>query len=138
MGQEHSVVHPSGWPPPKGYSNGIIAAPGRHLAIAGQIAWDTSQRIVSDEFVPQFAQALSNVLSVVDAAGGAPESLVHLTIFVTDLEAYRGAQTSLGEAYRKLLGNHYPAMSLVQVTGLVEPRALVEIEATAILPPEPC
>lgn len=138
MGQEHSVVQPLGWPPARGYSNGIIAAPGRHLAIAGQIAWDASQRIVSDEFVPQFAQALSNVLAVVKAAGGAPESLVRLTIFVTDLEAYRSSQKPLGKAYRKLLGNHYPAMSLIQVAGLVEPRALVEIEATAILPPEPC
>jgi len=129
-------IQPPGWPRPRGYSNGM-AARGELLAVAGMIGWDAQERLVSDEFVPQFHQALANVCDVVRAAGGGPEHILSLTIYVTDKQAYIAALREVGEAYRALLGRHYPAMALVQVAGLLEDRAKVEIQALAALPVAP-
>lgn len=127
------VVTPSHFPKPRGYSNGILAQ-GRTLHISGQIAWDKDARIVSPDFATQFLQALDNLIAVVREAGGATEHLVKITVFVTDLDAYRAATAAIGEGWRARLGKFYPAMSLVKVAGLLEPGALVEIEGVAVLP----
>lgn len=133
----HAVVQPEGWPRPKGYANGVLTGPGRLLFIAGQIGWGTDERLVSSEFVPQFAKALDNVVAVLRAAGGEPRHLVRLTVYVTDKHVYRAAARELGAIYRERLGKTYVAMSLVQVADLLEDGAQVEIEATAVLPLEP-
>lgn len=126
-------ILPPGWPRPKGYSNGM-AARGEVLAIAGMIGWDAQERLVSPEFVPQFRQALDNVRAVVVAAGGAPEHIVSLTIYVTDKRQYCATLAEVGKIYREVLGRHFPAMALVQVADLLEPGALVEIQGLAVLP----
>jgi len=126
------LVTPPDFPPARGYANGLVAT-GRTLFIAGQIAWDKDARIVSPDFATQFLQALDNVLAVVRAAGGGSEQIAKLLVFVTDLEAYRGATRTIGEGWRARMGGHYPAMSLVKVAGLLEPGALVEIEGVAML-----
>ena len=124
---------PEGWPRPKGYANGI-EADGRIVFVAGQIGWDRDERLVSAEIAPQFEQALRNVVDVVRAAGGLPEHIGRLTIYVTDKARYTAARKEIGAAYRALMGRAYPAMALVQVADLLEEGALVEIEATAVLP----
>lgn len=126
------TILPEGWPRPKGYANGM-AARGELLAIAGQVAWDTEEKIVSPEFGAQFRQALHNVVAVVEAAGGAPVNLISLTIYVTDKQAYVDAIAEVGAAYRELIGKHFPAMALVEVAGLLEPGARVEIQGLAVL-----
>jgi enamine deaminase RidA (YjgF/YER057c/UK114 family) len=127
-----TIVNPPGWPAPQGYSNGIIAE-GRLLFVAGQVGWDASGTIVSDRLIDQFDRALANVLAVVQAAGGRADSIARLTIFVTDRLDYTSSRKEIGELYRARMGRHYPAMSLVEVSALLEPGALVEIEATAVL-----
>ena len=127
------VVNPPGWPRPSGYANGVVAE-GRYLAISGQIGWNERNELVSDDFAEQARQALRNVVAVLRAAGGAPEHLVRLTWYVTDKNEYRAALRPLGAAYREIVGEHYPAMALVVVAGLLEEGAKVEIEATAVLP----
>jgi enamine deaminase RidA (YjgF/YER057c/UK114 family) len=117
---------------PRGYSHGVLAT-GRWLFIAGQIGWNAQGEMVSDDFVEQFDQALANVIAVVHEAGGTPESLVRLTIYVTDKAAYVAAQASIGARYRARMDKHYPAMTLVEVKALLEDRAIVEIEGTAVL-----
>lgn len=131
-----SIINPPSLAHPVGYSNGIIVEGGKLLFIAGQIGWDKAQRIVSDDFAEQFAQALSNVLAIVREAGGAPSSIVRLLIFVTDKKEYTSRLKDVGAAYRQLMGKHFPAMSLVEVSALVEDLAKVEIEAVAALPNE--
>jgi enamine deaminase RidA (YjgF/YER057c/UK114 family) len=106
---------------------------GQVLFVAGQIGWDGEGRIVSPDFVVQFGQALDNVLAVVAAAGGGPASVARLTLYVVDTEEYRARQREVGEAYRRRMGKHFPAMALVEVRGLLEDGAKVEIEATALL-----
>jgi enamine deaminase RidA (YjgF/YER057c/UK114 family) len=130
-------IEPQGWAPPRGYSNGMLAPAGaRLLFVAGQVAWDAEGRLVGEgDFAAQFEQALANVAAVVRAAGGAPEHLARLTIYVTDKARYLAAREALGAAWKRVVGRHYPAMALVQVAALVEPGALVEIEATAAIPP---
>lgn len=128
------TVLPEGWPRPRGYANGM-AATGELLAVAGQIGWDASETIVSDEFAPQFRQALANVVDVVRAAGGRPEDLISLTVYVTDKREYIGEIKAVGQAYRELLGKHFPAMALIGVNELLEDRAKVEIQGLAVLPP---
>ncbi|HEV3090188.1 MAG TPA: RidA family protein [Candidatus Cybelea sp.] len=128
-------IDPQGWPRPSGYANGVLAE-GRYLAIAGQIGWNESCELVSDNFAAQAAQALRNVVAVLRAAGGEPEHLVRLTWYVTDKQAYRASLSELGRAYREIVGAVYPAMTLVVVAGLLEEGAQVEIEATAVLPGE--
>ncbi len=127
------AINPPGWPRPSGYANGVVAE-GRYLAISGQIGWNERNELVGDDFLAQARQALSNVVAVLRAAGGAPSHLVRLTWYVTDKQEYRAALKDLGAAYREIVGEHYPAMALVQVAGLLEEGAKVEIEATAILP----
>jgi enamine deaminase RidA (YjgF/YER057c/UK114 family) len=127
------TVQPEGWLRPSGYSNGAIAQ-GRVLAVAGQIGWNERGEFTSDDLVEQAAQALRNVLAVVRAAGGSTTDVIRLTWYITDKNAYRTAAGQLGRVYRELLGTHYPAMTLVQVAALLEDRAKVEIEATAVLP----
>ncbi len=129
---ELTVLQPQGWPAPRGYSNGI-AGTGRVVMVGGQVGWDEHGKF-PDGFVAQTAQALRNVLAVVREAGGGPEHVARLTWYVLDIEEYRSAPRTLGAVYRETFGRWYPAMTLVQVTALVEPEARVEIEATAILP----
>jgi enamine deaminase RidA (YjgF/YER057c/UK114 family) len=126
------TIQPEGWPRPKGYSNGM-AASGEILAIAGQIGWDIREQIVSDDFVQQFDQALENVCSVVQAAGGIARQIVSLTIYVTDKHEYLARVKEVGAVYRKHLGKHFPAMALVQVVALAEDAAKVEIQGMAVL-----
>jgi enamine deaminase RidA (YjgF/YER057c/UK114 family) len=127
------IVSPDGWPRPKGYSNGV-AARGEQLFVAGQIGWNAREEIVSDDFAEQAAQALRNVVAVLHAAGTTAEHLVRMTWYVTDKREYTAAMQRIGAAYREIVGEHYPAMTLVQVAALLEDRAKVEIEATAIIP----
>jgi enamine deaminase RidA (YjgF/YER057c/UK114 family) len=119
---------------PRGYSNGVVAPPGAELLfIAGQIAWDEQQRIVSLDFADQFERALSNVLTVVKEAGGVPENLARLLIYVTDKKEYLASQHDVGKRWRTLMGRHFPTMALVEVKSLLEDDAKVEIEGIAIL-----
>jgi enamine deaminase RidA (YjgF/YER057c/UK114 family) len=127
-----TVVNPPGFPPARGYSHGI-AAEGRVLFVAGQIAWNEHAEIVSEGFADQFDRALANVIAVVQAAGGTPDTIARLTIFVTDKKEYLASTKAVGERYRARMGRHYPAMTLVEVQGLLEPGARIEIEATAVL-----
>jgi enamine deaminase RidA (YjgF/YER057c/UK114 family) len=126
------VVVPS-WATPRGYTNGIVAT-GRTLHVAGQLGWQPDGTFATDDLIEQFAIALDNVLTVVAAAGGGPENVASMTIFVTEIETYRARTRELGPIWRTRLGRHYPAMALVAVTALVEPRAKVEILAVAHLP----
>ncbi|MEZ4401929.1 MAG: RidA family protein [Kofleriaceae bacterium] len=125
------VVVP-GWPPPRGYANGMIGA-GRALFVAGQIGWDAQGVFHTDDLIAQFDQALGNVVAVVEAAGGTVEDIASLTIYVTEIESYRARTKELGPVWRARMGRHYPAMALVAVSALVEPRAKVEIQAHAIV-----
>ena len=126
-------INPEGWPRPSGYSNGSLAE-GRFLAIAGQIGWDEHGKLVGTTLLAQAAQALHNIVVILRAAGGMPEDLVRMTWYVTDKAAYRAASRELGAVYKEIVGNVYPAMTLVQVADLLEEGAVVEIEATAVLP----
>ncbi|MBK7579005.1 MAG: RidA family protein [Myxococcales bacterium] len=131
----HVLVNPAALGAPKGYSNGVLTpAGGRLLFVAGQVGWDEKQAIVGPEFSAQFAQALTNVVSVVRAAGGEPAHVARMTLYVTDKDEYVAALSAVGAAYRSLMGRHYPAMTLVEVKALLEEGAKVEIEATAVLP----
>ena len=127
------VVEPAGWPRGAGYSHGVAAA-GALVFVSGQIGWDDKQRLVGDDLPRQAKAALSNVVSVVAAAGGKPDSIVRMTWYVVDKDDYIAQRSAIGEAYRAVMGKHFPAMSVVEVSGLVEDGALVEIEATAVLP----
>ena len=127
------VIQPAGWPRPSGYANAVVAE-GRLLFIAGQIGWDAEGRFHSDDFVAQARQALLNVLTLLQAAGAAPEHLVRMTWYVTDRQEYLRRAKELGAAYRELLGSVYPAMTAVEVSALIEDRARVEIECTAVIP----
>jgi enamine deaminase RidA (YjgF/YER057c/UK114 family) len=132
-----TVLQPSGWAEPKGYANGI-AARGRLVFVAGQIGWDPATcEIVADHFAAQARQALLNVVAVLREAGAEPRHLVRLTWYITDKDAYRSAARELGRDYREIVGRHYPPMTLVVVAALLEDRAQVEIEATAVVPEGP-
>lgn len=126
-------LQPPGWVAPKGYSNGMSAA-GRFLAVAGQIGWDPGGKLVPGGFAAQFERALANVAEVVAAGGGMPDTIVSLTIYVIDKNVYSAALKDVGAAYRRVMGRHYPAMALVEVKGLLEPGAEVEIQALAVVP----
>ena len=131
----HDILHPSHWKPAKGYANGI-AATGRMVFTGGLIGWNADQIFESDDFAAQVSQALQNIVDVLACAGARPEHLVRLTWYVTDKNEYLAALKAIGTAYRAIIGRHYPAMALVQVVTLVEDRAKVEIEATAVIPEE--
>jgi enamine deaminase RidA (YjgF/YER057c/UK114 family) len=127
------ILQPDGWAKPRGYANGVTAQ-GRIVCVAGQIGWNAAQQFETDDLVGQIEQALGNVVAVLRTGGAGPEHLVRLTWYVTDKAAYVARQAEIGEVYRRIIGRHYPAMTLVVVAGLLEPRALVEIEATAVVP----
>jgi enamine deaminase RidA (YjgF/YER057c/UK114 family) len=128
------VIRPSGWAPPRGYSDGMIAS-GRYVTLAGQIGWNPSRgEIETDDFAAQTEQALRNIVTLLAEAGAEPARLVRLTWFVTSRDEYVAARKAIGVAYRENIGAHFPPMSVVVVAGLLEPRAKVEIEATAVLP----
>lgn len=129
------AVRPEGWKAPLGYENGVLVEPGGHtLYVAGQIAWDADAQLVgAGDMGAQFVQALDNVIRVVDEAGGLPQEIVRMTVYVTDKRAYLDATRAIGAAWKERLGRHYPAMALVQVADLLEDGALVEIEATAVI-----
>ena len=126
----HQTIHPNGWLPAKGYANGILAKDGT-LHIGGQIGWDANKKIVQGGFIPQMTQALRNIAAIVEAAGGEISDVARLTWFVTDKSEYLANQSEVGAAYREVFGKHFPAMSMIMVSGLVEDEAMVEIEATA-------
>jgi enamine deaminase RidA (YjgF/YER057c/UK114 family) len=130
---EMTVINPESLGQPRGYSNGMLFEGGSLLFIAGQVGWDRECRIVSDDFAEQFAQALENVLAVVREAGGGPENIARMLIFVTDKDEYGSRLRDVGSAYRQLMGKHFPAMTLVEVKSLLEDLAKVEIEATAVI-----
>jgi enamine deaminase RidA (YjgF/YER057c/UK114 family) len=127
------LLHPNNWARASGYSNGV-AAEGRQIFIAGQVGWNARQEIVSDDFVAQVEQALRNIVEILAEANALPEDLVRLTWYITDKREYLSRLAEVGHAYRRAIGRHFPAMTLVQVVALVEDRAKVEIEATAVVP----
>ncbi|NKX70537.1 RidA family protein [Rhodobacteraceae bacterium R_SAG1] len=125
-------VHPDGWKPAKGYANGMIGE-GRMLFVGGQIGWTANQEFETDDFIGQMSQALENILAVVKEAGGEASDITRLTWYVTDKAEYLAHQREVGAAYRAVMGYHFPAMTMVVVAGLVEDRAKIEIEATAMI-----
>ena len=127
------ILQPEGWTSPKGYSNGI-AARGRSVVIGGQIGWDSQCRFHTSDFAEQARQALKNIVEVLAVAGGRPEHIVRMTWYVIDKREYLASYPQLGRAYREVIGRNFPAMTAVQVVGLMEDAARVEIEATAIIP----
>ena len=131
---DQRLLAPEGWPRPKGYANGV-ATRGRFVFVAGQVGWNpVTGKFETDDLAEQVAQALKNIVSVLRAGVAEPGHITRLTWYVTDKQAYLKSQTKIGEAYRSVLGKHFPAMSVVEVKGLIEPRAKVEIEATAVVP----
>jgi enamine deaminase RidA (YjgF/YER057c/UK114 family) len=126
------ALQPKGWPRPQGYANGMIAK-GRIVVTGGIVGWD-AMGMFPDSFAAQVRQTLSNILAILAEAGAGPEHLVRLTWYVVDLDEYRASRTELGRAYRETIGSHYPAMAVVEVSGLLESAAKIEIEATAVLP----
>jgi len=127
------LLQPDGWAAPRGYANGVVAT-GRQLYVAGQIGWDAQQRLVPGGLVPQVRQALENIVTVLATGGARPEHLVRLTWYLTDRAAYLAAAKEIGAVYREVIGRHYPAMTAVEVSALMEAEAVVEIEATAVIP----
>jgi enamine deaminase RidA (YjgF/YER057c/UK114 family) len=127
-----TALLPAGWKQPKGYANGIRAR-GDIIFVAGQIGWDAEERLV-EGFIPQTRRALANIVAVLAEGGARPEHLVRLTWYVKDIATYRKSLRELGAVYREVMGKHYPTMSLIQVGDLAEPGALIEIEATAVVP----
>jgi enamine deaminase RidA (YjgF/YER057c/UK114 family) len=127
------ILRPPGWAAPKGYSNGIVAR-GAVVFIGGQIGWNAEQRFESDDFVSQARQALRNIVAVLAEAGGRPEHIARMTWYVVDKREYAANHRALGLAYREIIGRHYPAMTAVEVSALIEDRARVEVEATAVIP----
>jgi len=129
----HRIIQPAGWAAARGYANGVLTPDGT-LYVGGQIGWDADQVFRSHDFIGQMEQALRNIMAVVEAAGGTAADLVRLTWYVIDKKEYLARQAEVGQAYRRVLGRHFPAMTMVVVAGLVEDEALIEIEATAVIP----
>ena len=129
----HTILQPAGWTQPKGYANGI-AAEGRFVFVGGQIGWDGQSRFETDDFVEQVRQALQNVVDVLAEAHAKPEHVVSMTWYLTDKKDYLGNLKSIGRVYRDVMGRHFPAMAVLQVTALMEDRAKVEIQAMAVVP----
>jgi len=134
MSAEDGIIRPNSWTPPRGYSDGMIAS-GRYVTLAGQIGWNPVRgEVETDDFAAQTEQALRNIVTLLSEAGAKPAHLVRLTWFVTSRDEYVAARRAIGVAYREIIGGHFPPMSVVIVAGLLEPRAKVEIEATAVVP----
>jgi len=129
------VLHPQGWSPPQGYANGI-AASGTVVFVAGQVGWNARQKFESENIVPQFEQALKNVLAVLAEAGGRPEHICRMTAYCCDKPAYLAARAALGRIWRAQMGRHYPAMSMIFVSDLLDSPGKIELEATAVIPAE--
>ena len=129
------VLLPPGWAPPIGYANGVAVTPGRLVFVAGQVGWDADQRFASEALAPQFDQALANVIAVVAAAGGRPEHICRITAFCCDKPAYLAARPELGRIWRARMGRHFPAMSMIFVSDLLDSPGKIELEATAVVPP---
>jgi enamine deaminase RidA (YjgF/YER057c/UK114 family) len=129
-----AVLFPQGWAPPIGYANGIVVPAGRLVFIAGQVGWDEQQRFHSEELRPQFEQALKNVLTVLGLAGGAPSHICRMTAYCIDRPAYLAERAQLGAIWKRLMGSHYPAMSMIFVADLLDHPAKIELEATAVIP----
>ena len=128
------ILLPARWTPPVGYSNGIAVPAGRIIFIAGQVGWDEAQNFQSEDLLPQFEQVLKNVLAVLAAAGGAPHHICRLTTYCIDKQAYLAGRRQLGQIWRRLMGAHYPAMSMIFVANLLDAPGKIELEATAVLP----
>ena len=129
----HQVLHPAGWVPAKGYANGI-AARGTQVFVGGQIGWNAQQQFETDDFIEQTRQTLQNVVAVLKEAGAGPEHMVRMTWYVIDRVEYNARLKELGGVYRDVIGRHFPAMTCIEVSALMEERAKVEIEVTAVLP----
>ena len=127
---------PEGWAPPIGYANGIEVNAGRIVFVAGQVGWDAQQRFASEDLIVQFEQALANVLAVLAVAGGSPQHICRMTAYCCDKPAYLAARGQLGAIWKKLMGRHYPAMSMIFVSDLLDHPGKIELEATAVLPAE--
>lgn len=127
------ILQPPGWPRPRGYANGVVAS-GRTVFISGQIGWDAQGNFPASDFAGQVQQALRNILTILAEAGGKPEHITRLTWYILDKQEYLANGKALGVVYKDLLGQHFPAMSVVQVAALLEDQAKVEIEATAVIP----
>lgn len=129
------ILQPPGWPRPGGYANGVSVAAGRIVFVAGQIGWDAQEKFHSEELVPQFEQALKNILAVLAEAGGKPHHICRITAFCIDKPAYLSGRREIGRIWRKLIGDYYVAMSMIFVADLLDHPAKIELEATAVIPP---
>jgi len=129
-----SILFPQGWAPPIGYANGIVVPAGRMVFIAGQVGWDEQQQFHSEDLLPQFEQALKNVLVVLAQAGGAPSHICRMTAYCIDRPAYLAHRAELGAVWKRLMGKHFPAMSMIFVADLLDHPAKIELEATAVIP----
>jgi enamine deaminase RidA (YjgF/YER057c/UK114 family) len=127
------AINPPGWARPKGYSNAVVGR-GTIVMVAGQVGWNAAQQFESDDFIAQLRQALANTVAVLAAAGAKPEHVARMTLYVTDKRLYLARISEVGAAWRDIMGRTFPAMTLIEVSGLVEDRALIEIESTAIVP----
>ena len=128
------ILSPPGWAPPVGYANGIAVPAGRIVFVAGQVGWDAQQKFHSEDIAPQFEQALRNVLAVLAEAGGRPEHICRITAYCCDKPAYLAARPQLGAIWKRLMGRHYPCMSMIFVSDLLDSPGKIELEATAVIP----
>jgi enamine deaminase RidA (YjgF/YER057c/UK114 family) len=132
--EQAEILQPDGWRRPRGYANGIVASSGRLVFISGQIGWDEQCRFHTGDFMAQTRQALQNILTILAEVDGRPEHITRLTWYVVNKQEYLACSKDLGPVYQELMGNHYPVMTVVEVAGLLEEQARVEIEATAVVP----
>lgn len=132
----HSSLLPDGWAPPIGYANGISVSAGQIIFVAGQVGWDAQQHFASEEIAPQFDQALANIVAILAKAGAGPEHVCRITAYCCDRAAYLAARADLGPIWRRHMGRHYPAMSMIFVADLLDHPAKIELEATAVVPPK--
>lgn len=130
----HQIILPEGWPTPKGYSNGILAEKGRILFLAGQVGWNAEEQFTSERLVPQFEQALKNIMAVVTKAGGRAEDICKMTCFCKDRDQYLNSRKELGKIWKEIIGPHYPCMSMIFIVDLLDHPAVIEIEAIAVIP----
>ena len=131
---KHQTILPDGWPSPKGYSNGILSQKGRVLFMAGQVGWNEEEKFESEKLIPQFEQALKNIITIVEKAGGEKEHICRMTCYCKDRDQYLESRRELGSVWKQYMGNHYPCMSMIFVVDLLDHPALIEIEATAVIP----
>lgn len=131
---KHENILPDGWPKPKGYTNGILTQNGQTLYMAGQVGWDQDEKFHSTELVPQFEQALKNIIAIVNKAGGKVEHICKMTCYCKDRDQYLASRKELGKVWKNIIGNHYPCMSMIFVSDLLDHPSLIEIEATAVIP----